>query len=343
MTAPDRLGRLLGNEAGGVFYLHGDDEFQKDEAARRLVEAHLDPATADFNLDRLRGSEVDVETLASVLGTPPMMAEWRVVVVRETEALASSKRTRDALLEVVASPPPGLALILLCSVPRRSSAKFYRELARGTRALEFRSVSVDDIPGWLMSRAEESFGRTLHEDAARALGAGVGTDLAVLAQELEKLDTLVPEGEPITLARVEAAGTRVPRQDRWAWFDLVGERRFEEALGGLPVLLDHGESGVGLTVGLATHLLRIGVVVEGGRNALQEALPPHQRWLADRFGRQASGWGSGEVEAAVEGLLLVDRLLKSSPLPAEHHLESWLLGRAFDGGAAQAGVGSVSL
>lgn len=322
---PDHLTGSLGPDPGGVFYLHGDDEFQKDEIARQLIEAHLDPATADFNLDRLRGSEVDVETLASVLGTPPMMAEWRVVVVRETEALAGSKRTRDALLEVVSSPPPGLALILLCSVPSRSSAKFYTELARRGRAMEFRPVGADDVPGWLMLRAREVFDRTLEEDAARALGAGVGTDLAVLTQELEKLDTLVPEGDPITLAWVEAAGTRVPRQDRWAWFDMVGERRFEEALLGLPILLDHGESGVGLTVGLATHLLRLGVVVEGGRSALQGALPPHQRWLADRFGRQASSWGAEELEAAVEGLLLVDVLLKSSSLPAEHHLESWLL------------------
>ena len=74
---------------GGVFFLHGDDEFRKDEAVRVIVDAHLDPATRDFNLDMLRASEVDGERLASVLATPPLMAEWRVVVVRDVEAVAS--------------------------------------------------------------------------------------------------------------------------------------------------------------------------------------------------------------------------------------------------------------
>ena len=55
----------LGEARGGVFYLHGDDLFRKEEAVRALVAAHLDPATGDFNYDLVRGSEVDVETLAS--------------------------------------------------------------------------------------------------------------------------------------------------------------------------------------------------------------------------------------------------------------------------------------
>mgnify|MGYP000197446105 FL=1 len=59
---------------GGVFYLYGEDAFRKEEVVSALIDAHLDSATRDFNLDQLRGTETDVETLASVLATPPMMA-----------------------------------------------------------------------------------------------------------------------------------------------------------------------------------------------------------------------------------------------------------------------------
>lgn len=325
---PDVLQRRLGSEAGGVFYLHGGDEFRKDEAARALVEGHLDPATRDFNLDRLRGSELDTETLASVLGTPPMMAEWRVVVLRETEALAPSKRARNIVMDVVERPPPGLALILLCTVPDGSKARFYADLAKKARSVEFRPVGADDVPGWLMARARDHHGRTLEEDAARALAAAIGADLSILVQELEKLDTLTPDGEPVTRARIEEAGTRVPRQDRWAWFDAVAERRFAAALEGVPVLLSHGESGVGLTIGLATHFLRLGVAAGGGRRALEDVIPRHQKWLIGKLSDQARDWKMDELEEAVSGLLQVDRLLKSSPLPERHHIEAWLLERA---------------
>ena len=97
------------------------------------------------------------------------------------------------------------------------------------------------------------------------------------------------------------------------------------ALQALPVLLAQGESGVALTMGLTSQLLRIGVVVEDGPSALEQALPPHQKWLARKYGGQANQWAGSEIAAAILGLRRLDRLLKSSPLPDEHHLAEWLL------------------
>jgi DNA polymerase-3 subunit delta len=315
---------------GGVFYLHGDDELRKDEAARRLVDAHLDPATRDFNFDLLRGADVDVERLASVLATPPMMAEWRVVLLQGTETLVQSARARDVLMEVVRKPPPGLALILTASVPDRSRARIYKELESAAHAIEFPAVSPNDVPAWLVERGRERHGVELDEDAARALGSAVGTDLGVLAQELEKLSTFVGERRHVTREDVEAAGIRLPRQDRWQWFDMVGERRFAEAVGSLGTLLAQNESGVGLVAGLGTHLLRLAVGLNGGQGALERALGS-QQWLARRLMPQAKRWPPEELEDAIVGLLRVDRLLKASGLSEEVLLEEWLLARMVRG------------
>lgn len=316
---------LVGKELGGVFYLHGEDHFRKDQTVRALIDAHLDPATADFNFDPVRGGETDSETLASLIATPPMMAEWRVVVVREVEGLASSKHARDVLLSATQSPPPGLALILSCTVPSGSKAKFYKELARTARSVEFRAITEADVPGWIISRAREKHDLDFDVDAARALGSAIGTDLGVLSQELEKLADFVGDRGSVSLDDVRAAGTRLPSQDRWRWFDLVGERRFEEARRAVPVLLGQGESGVGLVIGLTTQLLRIGIAIRKGVSGLEAALPFHQKFLAKRVAGQARGWSVPEVDAALEGLLDVDRLLKASPHTDEHFLESWLL------------------
>ena len=316
----------LGKTLGGVFYLHGEDLFRKEETVRALAEAHVDPATRDFNLDPIRGTDVDAETLASLIATPPMMAEWRVVVLREVEALASSKKARDELLRVAESPPPGLALILSCTVPSGSTAKFYRELAKHARSVEFKAITDADVPGWLMARAREEHGVELEVEGARALGAAIGTNLGILTQELAKLVDFVGDRRKISLADVEAAGTRLPSQDRWKWFDLVGDRNFEEARRSLPVLLGQGETGVGLVIGLTTQLLRLGIAIEKGPAGLESILPYHQKWLARRMGPQAKRWTVEQVDRALQGLLDVDRLLKASPHTDEHFLESWLLG-----------------
>ena len=325
MTPVGPLG-LQDKEKGGAFFLYGDDRFRKEEEGRALVLWHLDPATKDFNYDPLRGAEVSVEDLASILATPPMMAEWRVVLLREVEALASSSRAREAILDVVKSPPPGLALILLASIPKGSTAKFYRELKRLARSVEFPEIGPNDVPGWVVNWAATRHGREITEEAARALGAGVGTDLGVLAQEVEKLTALVEEGQTIGLEAVRAAGTRIPSEDRWIWMDRVGGREFSGALKGLGILFAQGESGVSLTMGLATHLIRISLARTGGASTLESALPHHQKWLVPRLLKQAKKWSVEELEEAILGLRRVDRLLKSSSLSDEHVLEEWMLG-----------------
>jgi DNA polymerase-3 subunit delta len=254
-----------------------------------------------------------------------MMAEWRVVVLREVEGLATSKHAREALLKVVADPPPGLTLVMSCTVPKGSKAKFYSELRRSAQTVEFKEITADDVPGWLMERAESVQGVEMDIDAARALGAAIGLDLGVLARELEKLTDFVGDRRRITVKDVDAAGTKLPSQDRWKWFDLVGERRFEQARQALVVLLGQGESGVGLVIGLASHLLRLGVAVEEGPRGLEAVLPVHQKWLARQLGPQAKKWTVAEIDHAVRGLLDVDRMLKASPHTDEHFIETWLL------------------
>lgn len=325
MTSVGPLG-LRAEDKGGVFFLYGEDAFRKEEEARALVTWHLDPSTRDFNYDPLRGSEVGVEDLASVLATPPMMAEWRVVILREVEALASSSKAREILLDVAASPPPGLALILVTSIPKGSRAKVYADLKRLATSAEFPEVGLNDVPGWVVEWAATRHQRTITEEAARALSSGLGANLGALAQEVEKLTSLVEEGEPIGVEAVRAAGTFIPTEDRWAWMDRVGNRDFVGALRGLGILFSQGESGVGLTIGLATHLIRVALARASGAAALELALPPHQKWLASRLRGQAEKWQEVELDQAILGLRRVDRLLKSSSLRDDHVLEEWLLG-----------------
>lgn len=325
--SPPALPRALRDAPdGGVFFLYGADRFQKSEVLDLLVSTYVDSATRDFNLDVLRGAETDVEDLARILATPPMMAEFRVVVLREVEALAGSARARDVLTRLAEAPPPGLVAVLEATLPSGSKAKLYRTLRTKARSAEFAAVDENDVPGWLMVRAREVHGKDLDPEAARALAAAVGTDLGVLARELEKINEMAGERPTITPDVVEAGGTVLPSQDRWKWFDLVGEKRFGPALAGLEVLLTQGESAVGLTIGLATHFLRLGILVESGVRALEQALPRHQTWLARRLAGQARRWTGSEIDQAVLDLRRVDQLLKSSPLPQQHLLEAWLLG-----------------
>ena len=325
LVAADQLAkRLAAGSRGGIFFLFGDNEFLKEQAAAQIVAAHLDPATRDFNLDQLRATDTDPDALASIVHTPPMMAAWRVVVVRDAQVLAASTRSRAPIEALLARRMPDLALVLMAALPDRSKAQFFERLKKEATAVEFQPLGEADLPGWLMANAEQR-GLKLDSAAARTLAGAIGTDLGILVQELTKLEHYVGERRRITRADVEAVVGVLPRQNRWDWFDAVTAGDFAAARKGLPILLDQGESGVGLVIGLGTQFLRLGLVAAGGETALAAALLPHQKWLAGRSARQARHWSKDRLDRAIADLLRADRLLKSSALGDRAILEELLL------------------
>jgi DNA polymerase III subunit delta len=313
----------LEQRPGGVFFFHGDEGFLREEALSAIVDAHLDEATRDFNLDLLRGDEVSAESLASILGTPPMMAEWRVVVLRDAQQLG--QKAREVVESVAAAPPAGLAFAIAAVIPGGSKAKFYTALQRAATSVEFRAVDPIDAPGWVIERARTAHRLDLQPDAARALVSCIGTDLRTLASELEKIESFVSPRSSVRAADVESVTGKVARADRWQWFELVGDRNLSEALRQLPVLLQSGETGVGLGIGLGGHLLKIGLARAGGAAALERELKPYQRWLAKRIVPQAKRWSATEVDDALTELLRTDRLLKSASLTDRQAMEELIL------------------
>ncbi len=305
---------------GGVWFAFGDEEWLREEATSEIVAAHLDAATRDFNFDQLRGSSLDAETFLSICQTPPMMAEWRVVVVRDVQAVAGSARLRT-VIESMLEPVPGLVLIL--SAGEVSGARFWQTLKKKARAIECAPLDSADLPGWLVARASAR-DASLAPAAARALAAAIGSDLGVLAQELDKLIAWSAGRERITVDDVAGMVGHVPRVNRWDWIDAVGEARFRDARANLDVLLDN-DSAVSLIIGLGAQMLRLGVAVAGGQRALTEVLPGNQKWLVRRIMGQARRWDAHAIDAALEDLARADRLKKSTSLDDRQIMHELLL------------------
>lgn len=325
LVSPDALARALaGGKLGGVYFLFGEEEYLKEELATSLINAHLDPATRDFNFDQVRGHETTPETLASIIATPPMMADWRVVVVRDAQGLATSARTRAVIEEALERNTPGLALILVATLPDKAKAQIYEKLKKQAVSVAFPLLNTADVPGWLMERARID-GYELQARAAQAMASAIGPELGVLLQELKKLYEFTRDRKQIKLEDVTQIVGSVPRQNRWEWFDLLGDRQFANARAALPILLDAGETGVGLIIGMGSHFIRLGILAAGGEKALEAALPPHQKWLAGRLNRQARRWKPHQLETALEDLLRADRLLKSSNLGELAVLDEFIL------------------
>src|SRR5256886_12597573 len=192
-----------------VYYLHGDEDVLKDEAVRALVDRAVDPAARDFNLDQRSAPELDAEAFHALVNTPPMLAATRAVVVRGLEQLKKTAKLRQELLRYLESPNPTTLLVLVQGAGEAPDA----ELVRRTTAVAVEPLPPARVERWMAHRARQ-LTLTLAPEAGALLLDAVGSDLAALARELEKLAGLaggssraVTRGGGAALVGVRPGGT----------------------------------------------------------------------------------------------------------------------------------------
>src|SRR5215218_9231989 len=169
-----------------VYYLFGEDDFLKEQATRELIDAAVEPTTRDFNLEIRRASELDTEALDALLSTPPMLAERRVVVLRDVDKL---KKPARMLLDRYLTRPAHDTVLVLVSP---TGVKADKTLSAHAMAVEYAPLTGDRLPRWVDHYAKQ-LGRTITPEAATLLVEAAGGDLPQLAVELEKLASYTRE------------------------------------------------------------------------------------------------------------------------------------------------------
>jgi DNA polymerase III subunit delta len=319
-----------------AYYLYGEDDFLKEQAVWQLVEAAVDPATRDFNFEVRRGSEIDAETLGSLLGTPPMMAERRVLVVRDVGMLRKDART--VLDDYIKSPAPDAVVILVTP----AGAKMDRMLSSKATALEFEPLTGDRVPKWITYHVETELGTPITADAVALLQSAVGTDLQQLAIELDKLVSFTGGGVIDETAVTAIVGVR-RGETVGAFLDAVGARDVVVALELLPgVMAQPKVSAVTIIMALTAQTLAVGLArtrrergMAAGRLAgelfglLKEAGSVYagRPWgeAVEAWARLASRPDEDDpdgklLDGALDALLAADAALKESHLSSDEQL-----------------------
>jgi DNA polymerase-3 subunit delta len=302
-----------------VYYLYGEDDFLKEQAVRQLIEAAVDPATRDFNLEVRRASELDAETLGSLLATPPMMAERRVLVVRDVAALRKDART---LLDHYVKAPAVDAVVILVAP---AGAKTDRSLSANTTGLEFEPLTGDRVPKWIAYHTETELGAQITPEAVTLLQSAVGTDLPQLAIELDKLASYA-NGSTIDEAAVTAIVGVRRGETLGALLDAVAARDAVRALELLPgVIAQPKASAVTIVMARGVPPSRIpgdlfGLLKEAGSvytgRPWGEAVDAWTR-AASRSDDDSDGH---RLDGAIEALLAADFALKESRLSSDEQL-----------------------
>jgi DNA polymerase III delta subunit len=242
-------------ELAPVYYFHGGEDILKDESVRMLLDRVVEPGMRDFNFDLRSASGLDPEQLHVVCNTLPMMADRRMVVLRDVEAWGKKSKARQSLLAYLDRPAPETLLAIVQGSAEEAEDK---EIAKRTVSVRCDPLPADRARKWAARHAAQ-FGVTFGEGAAEHLVASVGTDLGSLGSEIEKLGAL-PDTTDLSVERIgELVGVR-RGETVFDWRDAVLDGRAGDAVTLLPrVLAQPGVSGVRLVMQLGATLVGIGI------------------------------------------------------------------------------------
>lgn len=310
-----------------AYLFTGPEAVLRDEALQALLDAALDPSLRDFNLDQASAADLDPERLVALCTTLPMLAERRVVVIRDVEAWRRRTKARGAMVAYLKRPSPETVLVLLQGDEGERGEKRDAELEKLVQVVEFQPLDAEAAGEWLAEKAA-ALGISFGPGAADHLLAATGHDLGMLRSELAKLEAF-GGGGAVSLQQVgDLVGVRHGETlEDWLAAVLLGRTADAVRLVG-PVLGQSGMSGVRMVNGLGTLLLLLGLAADARArrvpaagmgnlifNALKLARPGGLGpWgqVVDRVKAATAKWPPMRVEAALRAALEADQALKGT-------------------------------
>ncbi len=174
-----------------VYCLMGDEDYYIDKLSQFIAEKALKPEERDFNYDLLYGAETRANDIISIARQFPMMADRRVVIVREFQALSD----KEMLAAYVKNPNPTTVLILCHKHGVLDGRRALSgEIRKQGVLFESKRLYDRELPGFVTSYIQRSQ-KTIDPAAVQMICDHVGSDLSRLAAEMDKLLMALPQNE----------------------------------------------------------------------------------------------------------------------------------------------------
>ena len=183
-----------------VYLLMGEEPYYIDLISNYIAQNVLSETERSFNQLILYGKDV---TAAQVIDTArrfPMMSTHQVVILREAQGLRNIEQ-----LEPYMKAPPESTILVICykgkTVDKRKS--FFKLVDKYGEVFESVRLYDNEVNAWVSAYLREK-GYSIEPAAGMVLTEYLGANLYKIANELEKLFTLLPENNRhITVEHIE--------------------------------------------------------------------------------------------------------------------------------------------
>ena len=323
----EALSELQSEDRKAIYLFCGEEEFFLDklqDAAQSLIpEEHR-----DFNFDLIYARDKSPEQVLGIVRSFPMMAEKRLVIVRDFLSLNVTSYNQtgsggglDDLLPYFENPNPSTLLVLFDSKKPSGSTKLGRVIKKSDHAklFEFKEVPDYRLPDWIIEWIQKNYSMSIEPGAAQMLAQFVGSNLQLLSTEIDKVCTFVDTSETINESHIKKVIGFYREYSVFELKDALISRNLEESLHIAEQMLQHSKAdtgeiirSVGFFYNMFSNIWQILRLASQGntKQQVQTELGIGNNWYFNNLWQDASQYRLSEMPGIFEALLDADRSAK---------------------------------
>lgn len=252
--------------------------------------------------------EVDMTVVWDELQAFSFLSPKKVVVILQADKL--SKAWQERMRAYFIKPNKSVCLVLEAATLNRAT-NYYKEAEKCGTVLDIAEEKPWEkeraLQGWVAEQLARD-GKKIDGQTASALVRQLGTDLATLHQELEKLICYVGDRQDIKAADVSAVCTTISQENGWQLGEAIFRRDASEAMRIAKALLSDGTALIALIRQIRTQFqtdYQVCCLLANGKTPQDVALqfPYMKGQILSKHLQQAQAYG---MEKFKLGILTID-------------------------------------
>ncbi len=200
MTHSDIIKSLKAKKFSPIYFLQGEESYFIDEVINEIEHHILEETEKSFNQIVLYGKECNAKQIVDQAMLYPMMAERRVVIVKEAQYMSKF----EALLPYFQNPSPQTILAIAHKHKKldKRKKKLWDALKKNAVILETKRLYDNQVPGFISDLAKKKK-ITINQKLAFIISEYLGSDLSKISNEIDKLALNLDAGEEVTADHIQ--------------------------------------------------------------------------------------------------------------------------------------------
>lgn len=309
-----------------VYLIFGDEPYIRKNYKNQLIGALVAPGD-NLNYTEYSGNSIDMGEVISMAMTMPLMAEKRVIYVKDSGFFKKSAEDIEGYIEA----PSMDAVVIFDESSVDKKTRSFKAAEKGGYAVEAKALKDKMLQRWVAGNFKHN-GKLVREETVDLLIERAGTDLTTLEAEIKKLSSYAGDRDSVTSDDVIKLVSRSPSYNVYQMIDAIGNKKLNLAVGIYYDMMVEKQNAYGIFSLIAGHFRRMLMVSDMLERGMRyDEIGDHlkiKEWQVKKSAAQAKKFSRTKMIKAIEECARAPREIMQGKIQEDAAVELLIIGLA---------------